>query len=63
MGQVIERRLMGLGLGPVTLLDAVATDHEDGPRATLFLAAGSDPALLSHADGLEPLSVISGNAR
>ena len=59
MGQVIERRLMGLGLGPVTLLDAVATDHEDGPRATLFLAAGSDPALLSHADGLEPLSVIS----
>ena len=59
MGQVIERRLLGMGLGPITLLDAVTTDHEDGPRVTLFLAAGSNPALLAHADGAEPISVIS----
>ena len=59
MGQVIERRLLGLGLGPITLLDAVATDHEDGPRVTLFLAAGNNPALLAHPDGAEPISVVS----
>ncbi|WP_416884002.1 glycosyltransferase family 2 protein [Marivita sp.] len=59
MGQVIERRLLGMGLGPITLLDAVSTDHEDGPRAALFFAAGSDLSSLGHADGIEPLSQIS----
>lgn len=59
MGQVIERRLLGMGLGPITLLDAVSTDHEDGPRAALFFAAGSDLSSLGHADGVEPLSQIS----
>jgi len=59
MGQVIERRLLGMGLGPITLLDAVSTDHEDGPRATLFFAAGSNLSSLGHADGIEPLSQIS----
>lgn len=38
MGQVIERRLLGLNLGQITLLDAVATGPEDERRATLFLS-------------------------
>ena len=59
MGQVIERRLPGLALGPITVLDAVSVLQGGQPCATLFLAAGSDVAALAHADGVAPLSQAS----
>ena len=59
MGQVIERRLLGLSLGQITLLDAVATGPKDDRSATLFFAAGSDLSSLAHADGVVPPSQIS----
>ena len=59
MGQVIERRLLGLSLGQITLLDAVATGPKDDRSAILFFASGSDLSSLAHADGVVPLSQIS----
>ena len=59
MGQVIERRLLGLNLGPITLLDAVATRRDGLGHATLFFAVGSDLSAMLHADGIEPVSMVS----
>ena len=50
MGHVIERRMVGLGLGAVTLLDAVETACDGQRTVTLFFAAGSDLGAVSVAD-------------
>jgi hypothetical protein len=59
MALLIERRMVGLNLGSVTVLDAVER-IEDGQRAvTLFFAANSDPRALSVLGVPDPVSLIS----
>lgn len=54
--QVIERRMAGAALGPVTLLDAVEGLHNGQRTVTLFLAAGSDVAALDVMEGAQPIA-------
>jgi hypothetical protein len=51
MAQVIKRRMVGLSLGAVTLLDVVETLRDGQRFVTLFYAAGSDLRLVQVHDG------------
>jgi len=53
MGQVIERRMVGLSLGVVTVLDVVETMREGQRLVTLFYAVGSDLNATRVLDGAE----------
>ncbi|MFP7672310.1 glycosyltransferase family 2 protein [Marivita sp. S0852] len=59
MAKIIERRMTGVRLGAVTVLDAVCDVVDGISCTTLFFAAGSDVSRLVVNRGAEALSQIS----